>query len=67
MSGEGRLHSCFVKFNLTTLSVFTHLLGVRDIADRYGTEEVIGVEVLVKMDVVLAADEAVVEGETGGK
>ena len=32
--------------------------------DRYGAEEVIAVEVLVKMDVVLANDEADVEEET---
>ena len=54
----------FVKFNLSVLSVFSPLLGTRDIADRYGAEEVIAVEVLVEVDVVFSGDEAEVEGET---
>ena len=56
----------FVKFNLLVLSVFSPLLGTREIADRYGAEEVIAVDVLVEVDVlvVLLGDEAEVEGET---
>ena len=58
------MRSSFVKFSLSDLSVFSLLLGVREIADRYGAEEVIAVEVLVEVDVVLSGDEADVEGET---
>ena len=58
------MRSSFVKFSLSDLSVFSLLLGVREIADRYGAEEVIAVEVLVEVDVVLSGDEAEVEGET---
>ena len=58
-----RVRSSFVRFSLSDLSVFSLLLGVREIADRYGTEEVIAVEVLVEVDVVLSGDEADVEGE----
>ena len=46
------------------MSVFSLLLEVREIADRYGAEEVIAVEVLVEVDVVFSGDEAEVEGET---
>ena len=56
--------STFVKFSLSDLSVFSLLLGAREIADRYGAEEVIAAEVLVEVDVVLSGDEAEVEGET---
>ena len=38
------------------MSVFSLLLGAREIADRYGAEEVIAVEVLVEVDVVLSGD-----------
>ena len=58
------MRSSFVKFSFSTLSVFSLLLGARDIADRYETEEVIGVEILVEVKVALAGDEADVEGET---
>ena len=58
------MRSSFVKFSLSDLSVFSPLLGIREIADRYGAEEVIAVEVLVEVDVVLAGDEADVEEET---
>ena len=58
------MRSSFVKFSLPTLSVFSLSLRAREIADKYGAEEVIGVEVLVEVDVVLAGDEAEFEGET---
>ena len=58
------MRSSFVKFSLSDLSVFSLLLGTREIADRYGAEEVIAVEVLVEVDVVLSGDEAEVEGKT---
>ena len=54
----------FVKFSLSALSVFSLLLETQEIADRYGAEELIAVEVLVEVDVVLAGDEADVEEET---
>ena len=57
------MRSSFVKFSLSDLSVFSLLLGARERADRYRAE-VIAVEVLVEVDVVLAGDEAEVEGET---
>ena len=46
------------------MSVFSLLLGAREIPDKYGAEELIAVEILVEVDVVLAGDEAEVEGET---
>ena len=52
-----------MKFNLFVLSLFSFLLGVVEIADRYGAEEVIGVEVLVVVDVDLEGGEVEVEGE----
>ena len=57
------MRSSFVKFSLSALSVFSPLLGIREIANRYGAEEVIVEEVLVEVDVVLAGDEADVGGE----
>ncbi|MPC56808.1 hypothetical protein E2C01_050774 [Portunus trituberculatus] len=45
------------------MSVFFSLLGVREIADRYGTEEVIEAEVLLEVEVLLADDEVEGEGE----
>ena len=58
------MRSSFVEFSLSTLSVFSPLLVARKIADRYGAEKVIAVEVLVEVKVALADDEAEVEGET---
>ena len=58
------MRSSFLKFSLSALSVFSLLLGTREIADRYGAEEVIAVENLAEVDLVLASDEAEVEGET---
>ena len=53
-----------MKFNLFVLSLFSFLLGVVEIADRYGAEEVIGVEVLVVVEADLeVGGEADVEGE----
>ena len=40
----------FVKFSLSDLSIFLLLLGVRKIAERYGSEEVIEVEVVLAAD-----------------
>ena len=60
---EGRWRSSFVRFNLSDLLSFSLLLGVLEIADRYGEEEVIGVEALVVVDADLVAGEAEVEGE----
>ena len=54
----------FVKFSLSALSVFSLLLGTREIADRYGAEVIITLEVLVEVIVVLSGDEAELEGET---
>ena len=46
------------------MSFFAFLLaGVLEIADRYGEEEVIGVEVLVVVDADVVVVEAEVEGE----
>ena len=58
------MRSSFVRYSLSALSVFSPLLGTREIVDRYGAEEVIAVEVLVEVDVVFSGDEAEVEGET---
>ena len=52
-----------MKFNLFDLSFFSFLLGVVEIADRYGAEEVIGEEALVVVEADLEVGEVEVEGE----
>ena len=52
-----------MKFNLFDLSFFSFLLGVLEIAARYGAEEVIGEEALVVVEADLAVVEVEVEGE----